>query len=304
MAQFRTLILLAALSLYGVQVPPQSPFEKVGHVQTKNIDEVSGSIKSTRYPDTYWVHNDSGDSARIFAIHADGSVIAPPKSKTPNDGFNVLGAFNTDWEDITSDGDNLYISDMGNNHNDRRDLAIYVLPEPNPYTVQKAHVLKRLPVVYPDQTEYPPEGNYDWDCEAIFYRNHKLWFVTKHRLGSVLPAKTTCLYVMETQFTDKVNVLRKVDERKDMPGWVTGAAMSPDGKTLAVLTEKPQKSVTLFDVPKRGFKLLSQPSRRLFLGANASQCESICFDGNNDSLIVTNEQGDIMRVNTPQFSKL
>ena len=80
MAQMRSLILLAALSLYGVQEPPKNPFELIGHVSTRNIDEASGIVKSSRYPDTYWVHNDSGDSARIFAIHANGTVIAPAGS--------------------------------------------------------------------------------------------------------------------------------------------------------------------------------------------------------------------------------
>jgi hypothetical protein len=295
--------MLAALSLYGVQEPPKNPFELVGHVSTKNIHEPSGIVKSTRYPDTYWVHNDSGDSARIFAIHANGTVIAPPNSKTPNDGLEVQGGFNNDWEDITSDGNNLYISDMGNNRNARRDLGVYVLPEPNPTVVQKAHVLSRYPIAYPDQVDFPPEGNYDWDCEAIFYAKGKLWFLTKHRLGGTLPAKGSCLYVLDKPSVDKLNTLRKVDEKRDFGGWVTGAAMSPDGKTLAVLTEKPVKSVWLFDVARHGDKLLSGPAKRLILGVNASQCEGICFDGNNETILVNNEQGDIMRITTSQFAK-
>ena len=39
------------------------------------IDESSGIIRGHRYPDksVFWTHNDSGDSARIFAV--DGSTL-------------------------------------------------------------------------------------------------------------------------------------------------------------------------------------------------------------------------------------
>jgi len=302
MARARNAILVAALCLYGWQAPPETPFVRVGHVSLKAIDEQSGIIKSPRYPSTYWVHNDSGDSARIFAIHSDGTVITPKKFKAPYEGIEIQGAFNFDWEDITTDGDNLYISDMGNNGNFRRDLGVYVLPEPNPAASTKSAFLRRIPIAYPDQTDFPPEGNYDWDCESIFYRKGKLWFLTKHRLGSMLPGKGTVLYVLDKEQVGRVNILRKVDEKLDLGGWVTAAALSPDGKTLAVLTDKPTKAVYLFPVPRHGDKLLSGKPKKLILGSNASQAEGICYDGDNERLLITNEQGEIFSVTTSQFT--
>ena len=41
------------------------------------IVESSGIIKSKKYPGVFWTHNDSGDSARIFAITEDGKIIKP-----------------------------------------------------------------------------------------------------------------------------------------------------------------------------------------------------------------------------------
>ncbi len=42
--------------------------ERLGTVAYEPIDELSGIVKSRTYPDVYWVHNDSGDEARIFAV--------------------------------------------------------------------------------------------------------------------------------------------------------------------------------------------------------------------------------------------
>jgi hypothetical protein len=47
-------------------------------VQHKPIDEMSGIARSRTYEGVYWVHNDSGDRARIFPIRLDGSVVIPP----------------------------------------------------------------------------------------------------------------------------------------------------------------------------------------------------------------------------------
>ncbi len=285
----------------------------VAQVVDAPIDEMSGIVKSRRYPDTYWVHNDSGDVARIFAIHANGSVIMPPwigsefyvgatpvEGKKPYPGIQIAPATNYDWEDIAYDGDKLYLSDMGNNGNARRDLGIYVVNEPNPVGVTATKPLRWLPIAYPDQTDFPPK---DWffDCEAIFVWKGKVHFLTKHRaMGQInIPATGTNLYRLDTEYTDKMNVLKKLDVASDLGGWITAADVSPDGKTLAVLCHAPIASVWLFELGKSGDKLLSGKARRLVL-TGAKQCEAICFD-DNDKLIVTNEDRDIFRLSAADF---
>ena len=125
--------------------------EKTGSVTFGPISEMSGIVKSKQYDDVYWVHNDSGDKPRLFALDANWKVIIPPflksgyastseqhaKSEADSKmkgwpGNTIEAASNIDWEDITTDGDMLYVADMGNNGNARRDLGVYVIPEPNP----------------------------------------------------------------------------------------------------------------------------------------------------------------------------
>ena len=47
--------------------PVFAPPETVATVADDRLDEISGIIASRRNPHVWWVHNDSGDTARIFA---------------------------------------------------------------------------------------------------------------------------------------------------------------------------------------------------------------------------------------------
>ncbi|MES2460228.1 MAG: hypothetical protein V4671_06575, partial [Armatimonadota bacterium] len=195
---------------------------------------------------------------------------------------------NSDWEDIAIDGDTLYIADTGNNGNARRDLGLYIVPEPNPEATFQTRPWKWVPIKYPDQTEFPGRVRWHFDCEAMFVFKEKPFFITKHHVpGDVEgPEVSANLYRLDSMHTDKVNTLTKVDTNKDLGGWVTSAKLSPDGKTLAVLCELPVSSVWLFETPRSGDKFLSNRARRLVF-TGAKQCEAICFDG-NDTVIVTN----------------
>jgi hypothetical protein len=277
-------------------------------VNHKPIDEMSGIARSRTYEGVYWVHNDSGDRARIFPIRLDGSVIVPPfvsrrdSSDRPEDpaavyeGIQIEGAVNIDWEDIACDGDTLYIADTGNNGNARRDLAVYVVKEPNPEATLQAHALKRLPIAYPDQKAFPGDV-WHFDCEAIFVFQGKLYFLTKHRAPRQLstPENGTKLYRLDTQHTDRVNTLTRVDTHRDLGGWVTAAAMSPDERRLAVLCQAPQQSIWLFERPTRGDKFLTEGKAKRIPIQNGKQCEAIEWVDNR-RLVVTNEQREIFVV--------
>ena len=315
---------LLALGLFGpvtaahsqgaaTPAPALTPVAQVAH---EPIAEMSGIVKSRRYPDVYWVHNDSGDEPRLFAIRADGGVVMPPwlserfvvgaaaagsDGKQAYPGVRIDMAANSDWEDIAIDQDTLYIADVGNNGNGRRDLGVYVLTEPNPLATDRARILKWLPIAYPDQDAFPGP-RWHFDCEAVFVFQGKLYLVTKHRASGKIdvPETGANLYRLDTAHTDRVNVLTKVDSHPDLGGWVTGADVSPDGKTLAVLCQGPVQSVWLFEAPAAGDRFLSGRARRRVF-TNARQCEAVCFES-NDSLIVTNEQRDLFRLSVRDFA--
>jgi len=310
--RFAILSILCVIVLVAATPAMPVKLEPVARVVHLPIAEQSGIVMSHTFPGVFWVHNDSGDSARLFALTADGKVIMPAwlgdqfipdaaggavGTKQPYPGLLIEGASNVDWEDIALDGDTLYIGDVGNNGNARRDLGVYVLPEPNPRATDRQRVLKFLPVAYPGQKTFPGE-QWHYDCEALFVFHGKLYFVTKHRAPGQIngPEISADLYRLDTAYTDKVNPLVKVDSKSNLGGWVTAANLSPDGKTLAVLTNFPIASVWLFQTPASGDKFLSSPARQITV-TNVKQAEGLCWtDGK--TLLITNEQREWFQVGT------
>lgn len=298
------------VALFLAQAPlvelPTITLQSTVQVQAEPIDEMSGIVKSGRFPNTYWVHNDSGDSARIFAIRADGSTITPARYNRKEDagkvetkpltyeGIAIAGGENFDWEDIAIDGDTLYVSDMGNNGNARRDMGIYEIKEPNPATTEKVRYLRFIPCAYPDQKEFPPRELNAFDCEGIFVKGGKVHFLTKWRSGpNGLPIDGTALYRLDRINPDgRQNILTKIGERKGLGGWVTASDLSSDGKKLAVLTHVPESVIWVFDATKNN--PLDHPLMKRSL-KGAGQCEAICWDSETD-VLVTNEGRDIFRV--------
>jgi hypothetical protein len=302
--------MLSAIAITVFLNPPQLALRRIAKLDYADvIDEMSGIVKSRQFADTYWVHNDSGDTARLFAIHKDGRVILPPRYNRKEDagkqdpkrvyeGITINGASNLDWEDIAIDGDTLYVADTGNNFNFRKDLCVYELKEPDPRVATGTHTLRRIPVAFPDQTEFPPRGAWNWDCEAVAAHRGKLYFVSKWRVGAQgTPSDGAALYVLDKPKTDQVNVLKKLDVHTSLGGWVTGADISPDGKTLAIVVQAPKQSVWLFDMTK-GPKILSRPVGRVVV-TNGNQLEAICWE-DNDRLIITNEQAEIFEITRPK----
>lgn len=288
-----TAFFLVLPSIAGVT--QEGTLHKVGHITAPPIDESSGLIPSGQYKGVFWTHNDSGDTARIFAIRRDGHAVTPNGLESSYQGIRVPGAKNVDWEDIARDGRTLYISDMGNNGNSRRDLGIYEVPEPNPTRDQETKPARLLPIRYPDQTEFPPKGLMPFDCEAIFTLRGKLYLVTKHRLSPRIPGMSANLYRLDTRYTDRPNVLTKLDSREGLGGWVTAADVSPDGETLAVLCHAPVSSVWLFSTQQKGDRFLSDPHPRRIVFSGGNQTESLAFT-NNDTLLIGNEQRDLFEL--------
>jgi hypothetical protein len=99
-----------------------------GTLDNQELREVSGIAASARYPDMFWVHNDSGeDSGRIFLIDDLGRHRAT---------VNLTGVDNRDWESIAvgpgpePNSSYIYIGDTGDNKERYEDHFIHRLLEP------------------------------------------------------------------------------------------------------------------------------------------------------------------------------
>jgi hypothetical protein len=190
------------------------------------LTEVSGLALSTAHPGTFWVHNDSGDSARLFALGATGAVQSE---------ITVLGAQTIDWEDLALAPDaqgrqTLYIADIGDNNQVRGSVALYAVPEPDPGLGPKQDAqASKITLRYPEAKAH--------NAEAIFVdpATGELFLITKDLGGysklfvaqSRGPAEQEFALVRSFEFGRGALV----------PGTlVTGAAMSADGSSILVRT--------------------------------------------------------------------
>ena len=294
----RSLLAGAALCAVGAF----AAVERIGSVEHPALSEISGIVKSER-GDFYWVHNDSGHDAALFAIDDAGEVLVPPwRGIAAEDwpGHPIHHATNADWEAIALADGVLYIADVGNNGNARRDLGVYVVNEPHPHAVSSMKALAYLPLRYPDQQEHPGEA-WHFDCEAVFVADGKLHFVTKHRrsgrIGEFEPGAK--LYRLDTRHSDEENVLTLLGQRDDV-AVVTGADISPDGSRLALAT---YVALWLFDRPQDGESWLAGRAWKLDLDdrTRQRQLEAIAWQDDSTLLLVT-EKRDILRASTEDFT--
>ncbi|MBT3229512.1 MAG: hypothetical protein HOD43_03800 [Candidatus Marinimicrobia bacterium] len=284
---------------------------KICEVVHKDIDEQSAIIKSQTYDNVYWVCNDSGSEPFLFPLTSRGEMIAPDfmkkrfsgKKLDEYPGIKVKSASLIDWEALALLGDTLVIGDVGNNGNTRRDMGVYLIPEPNPRATYETRPLIWLPVSFEDQSNYPAT-EWEFDCEAMFTFQGKIYFLTKHRADRHIrkPAAATKLYRMDTRFTNRVNVLKLINRKEDLGGWVTDASMAPDESAMVMLAQNPLATIIwYFPKPKRGDDFLAQTPRTYSL-VKADQAEGICFK-DSKTIIVSNEQREWFEIPLKAFSK-
>ena len=289
------LFLVFALS---TQPPAQAdPVELIAEISHPPLTEVSGIARSS-HPGVFWVHNDSGNAAHLFPIHLDGNPVIPPfvaddYVEEPWPGLPIVNAWNVDWEDIAVADGQIYIADMGNNGNARRDLGVYVVAEPNPLGVELSRALRFIPVAYPDQRGHPGE-HWHFDCEAMFAADGKLFFLTKHRKRGQISGweRGTKLYRLDTRRQGEDNPLTLVTTRHDI--WVpTAADISPDGDRLAVLT---YRALWIFERPAEGDNWLAGKAARLDLDRARMGINEAVTWRDDQTLIIANEERKLFSV--------
>jgi hypothetical protein len=130
-----------------------SAWRTVGTLQDRRIDELSGVVASRRQPGVLWVHNDSGDTARVFAIGLDGATRAE---------VQVDGACAIDWEDIALGADGrVYVADTGDNRAARGHVSLYRFAEPQVERLRGAELsvaAERVDVRYSDGASHDVEA--------------------------------------------------------------------------------------------------------------------------------------------------
>ncbi len=117
------LVLILSINIYG-KFGDRIDY---GIVDAPGIDEASGIAASRLNAGILWVHNDSGDKSRIFALHTSGRLCGT---------IYLKGIMARDWEDIAvgpgpdSGVSYVYIAETGDNKARYDEKRIYRFREP------------------------------------------------------------------------------------------------------------------------------------------------------------------------------
>lgn len=203
------------------------------------IAESSGIVAATRPAGVVWTANDSGDLSRLFAVGPTGRTLAV---------VTVPGVA-TDVEDLAvgpgpGGRPAVYLADVGDNTGRRLAVEVRLVPEP---AVDAARTDVRTTVPAQVRTLRYEDGPHDAEALLVHPRTGQLLLVTKDLLGGgVYEASGEVL-------RRKGAVGTRVTGTAGGPGIgaaaqlvVTGGAVSPDGRRIAVRT---YTDVYLYEVP-------------------------------------------------------
>ena len=132
---------------------------------SKKIDETSG----LEIVDGQFItHNDSGGEPKLYYLDKNGKIVKERK---------IEGVKNHDWEDITQDDDFIYVADMGNNYDTRKNLSVIKIPK-DKNSVIDPEIIK---FNYPEQNDFRYKKLSQFDAEALISINELLIIFTKNR---------------------------------------------------------------------------------------------------------------------------
>ena len=252
---------------------------QVGAITDKALKEISGIAPGRVTPGVWWVHNDSGGAARLYAINSEGKLLGS---------FNVSGAKNKDWEDIAGGPGRggapaLYIADIGDNGASRDDLVVYRVKEPRltpGAKSQSTEPAEAFPFRYPD-------GRHN--AEAIFVdpESGRPYIVTKTQTSRcgvyrfplpLRPGQSVMLEEVKGESIASIAQLRLV----------TGAAASPDGRRVGVRTYF--SAVELRRAPGRGFEAVFSAELVPIRLPLEQQGEAIAYTADGKAIVTTSEK--------------
>ncbi|SDO70963.1 hypothetical protein SAMN04489867_0381 [Pedococcus dokdonensis] len=205
---------LLAVGVVGVPSRARAATSATGRVDFRfeddRIDESSGLALSVRHPHTVWTANDSGDSARVFAVDTrTGRTVGVHRFDAEVRDVEALA--------ITPQG-RMLVADIGDNGTSRDVVRIFWFDEPALGSTSGPRAAS-WELGYPD-------GPHDAEALAVDPRSGRILVITKDRVGGI--------YALPKSPSRRgVNRLTRVGAA---PSTVTDAVFLPDGSALAVRT--------------------------------------------------------------------
>lgn len=249
--------------------PPFGTPRTLAKVTAPDVDEASGLATSVLNPSVYWVHNDSGDSARAFAIGNGGQLLTT---------LSFATAMPTDIEDMAIEDASptlsyLYFGDIGDNALARAQVTIHRVAEPKTDAATATATSETMTVVYPD-------GAHNAETLLFDPLTKDLLIVTKvigepaavHRVGPFTAGQT----VTTTKIAE-VSI-----------GLATGGDISRDGRLIGIRNYGPTAFVWVREPGESLATALARTPCTPPVGAE-SQGESLAFQVGNTGFVTISE---------------
>ncbi|HEY0978422.1 MAG TPA: T9SS type A sorting domain-containing protein [Flavobacteriales bacterium] len=268
--RWSTLLFLLPASAFGQALQPT-----LLSTLPQALDEVSGMVM---VDGAAWVVLDSFNPAVLHQVDpATGAIVRS---------LTITGAANVDWEELTTDGEYVYIGDIGNNLGMRTDLRILRFP----LAVLQDEDATSTPVetiafAYADQTDFTPalDGS-NWDCEAMVALDDSLFLFTKNWVD-----QRSHLYVLPAQPGTHLAVRR---DTLNAQGLITGAASLPDGSSIALIGHTMGVEPFIWQLSAfPGHDLCGGAAERRMLDMPPEQTEGIAWAA-TDTVLISNERGN------------
>jgi hypothetical protein len=187
---------------------------------------LSGLASSTRYPNHFWAHNDSGDSARLFLVNSRGETVAI---------VNLEGIVARDFEDMALAGSWIYVGDIGDNFRVLENVRVHRIREPR-LDVRKRNQEITIKAGIETMTLHYPDGARDAETLAAA-PDGRLLIVSKSGEGSNFYALNTPFRPNSSAVLDRIATGVKFGQESGVfTKLTTGGDVSRDGRKLVVQT--------------------------------------------------------------------
>jgi hypothetical protein len=244
---------------------------EIGKLKDEQLNEVSGIAASYIKKNCFWMHNDSGDSARIFLINKNGKL----------KGTVFFDENAKDCEDIAvgigmNKGNYVYLADIGDNAKWRGKVFVYVFKEKELVkSISKGHIdtYKKTILEYED-------GMFNAEAMMIDNIDSLLYIVTKDK-------QSTFLYFVKLRDIfnrDKV-VLNRIAQLSCTN--ITAGDISRNGKEIllknydSIFYWKREKGEHVYETLQHNTTIIPYKKE--------SQGEAICFDDKNTGFYTISE---------------
>jgi len=191
-----------------------------GKIHADELQEVSGLLASRINKGSFFVHNDSGDQARVYLINDTAGHIAT---------YSLENITAIDCEDIASveiDGyPYLVLADIGDNLGKRKNIQLYIFKEPQWNQVGENRTIPSADIRVVT-LEYPDKAR---DAEAIFIDpvDNQFYLISKRDFKSTVYTAHVFGHNRPDNFM--------LEARIQLPfTFVTAADISPDGSEILI----------------------------------------------------------------------